>query len=72
MLVKLVAEFNRPWRFFYSGWNVFDFVIVLFAWLPIGGSFVMVLRLLRLLRVLKLVRARPLASRCLDLHATEK
>ena len=57
--VKVVAEYTRPWAYLYSAWNVFDLVIVAFAWLPVGGSFVMVLRLLRLLRVLKLVRALP-------------
>ena len=34
VVVKLIAEEFKPWRFFKSGWNVFDVVIVAFAWLP--------------------------------------
>ena len=26
--IKMIAEGRRPWRYFYDGWNVFDFVIV--------------------------------------------
>lgn len=59
IVVKLVAEGNKPWRYFLDGWNVFDFIIVAAAFLPFGGSSVAILRLLRLLRVLKLVKALP-------------
>ncbi|MEM9072151.1 MAG: ion transporter [Myxococcota bacterium] len=59
IVVKMVAELPRPWRYFYDGWNVFDFVIVAGAFLPFAASYATVLRLLRLLRVLKLVRALP-------------
>lgn len=57
--VKMGAEGSRPWRYFKDSWNVFDFIIVAAAFLPIAGNTVTVLRLLRLLRVLKLVRALP-------------
>ena len=56
IVVKMVAEGRRPWRFFNDAWNVFDFVIVVAAFLPIGSQYVTVLRLARLLRVLRLVR----------------
>jgi len=59
VVVKIIAEGKKPWRYFYDGWNVFDFVIVAAAFLPFGGSSVAILRLLRLLRVLKLVKALP-------------
>ncbi len=59
VVIKMVAEGNKPWRYFYDGWNVFDFIIVAAAFLPFGGSSVAILRLLRLLRVLKLVKALP-------------
>ncbi|MBX2828600.1 MAG: ion transporter [Flavobacteriaceae bacterium] len=59
VVIKMIAEGKKPWRYFYDGWNVFDFVIVAAAFLPFGGSSVAVLRLLRLLRVLKLVKALP-------------
>jgi voltage-gated sodium channel len=59
VLVKMVAEGPRPWRYFLDPWNVFDFLIVVACFLPIDAQYVMVLRLARLLRVIKLVRALP-------------
>ncbi|QIE58241.1 ion transporter [Rasiella rasia] len=59
VVIKMIAEGKKPWRYFYDSWNVFDFVIVAAAFLPFGGSSVAILRLLRLLRVLKLVKALP-------------
>jgi len=41
------------WRFWKSGWNVFDFLIVGIALMPASGVF-SVLRVLRILRVLRL------------------
>jgi voltage-gated sodium channel len=57
--LKLTAASPRPWTFFQDTWNVFDFVIVVAAFLPIGAQYATVLRLVRLLRVLRLVRALP-------------
>lgn len=59
IVVKILAEGRRPWRYFYDSWNVFDFIIVAAVFMPFGGSSIAILRLLRLLRVLKLVRALP-------------
>ena len=59
ILVKILAEGMRPWRYFFDSWNVFDFVIVAAVFMPFGGSSIAILRLLRLLRVLKLVKALP-------------
>tara|TARA_B110000285_G_scaffold62213_1_gene71689 strand:+ start:299 stop:1165 length:867 start_codon:yes stop_codon:yes gene_type:complete len=59
ILVKLVAEGKKPWRYFMDAWNIFDFIIVVAAFLPFGGSSLAILRLLRLLRVLKLIKALP-------------
>ena len=59
IIIKMFAELPRPWRYFYDGWNVFDFLIVAGAFLPFAAQYATVLRLLRLLRVLKLVRALP-------------
>ena len=58
-ILKVVAEKNKPWRYFYDPWNVFDFIILVACFLPIDGKYVMVLRMARLLRVIKLVRALP-------------
>lgn len=57
--VKIIAEGNKPWRYFKDPWNIFDFIIVAAAFLPFGGSSIAILRLLRLLRVLKLIKALP-------------
>lgn len=62
-VVELVVKFGavgwNPRRFFADPWNVFDFIIVAVAFLPLEGSSVAVLRLARLLRFLRLVRAIP-------------
>lgn len=61
VLLKIVAEEAKPWKYFYDGWNVFDILIVCASFFPSSGgsSTVTVFRLLRLLRVLKLMRAVP-------------
>jgi len=55
MALKLYAY---RWRFFTSGWNTFDFVIVAIALLPASGPLA-ILRALRILRVLRLVSMVP-------------
>lgn len=45
-------------RFFRSGWNVFDLLIVAIAWMPTNGA-LSVLRTLRILRVLRLISVVP-------------
>ncbi len=61
IVLKLVAEGSKPWRFFRDPWNVFDFVVVAASFMPVGAGSeaIVVLRLVRLLRVLRLVRALP-------------
>ncbi len=46
-------------RFFTSGWNVFDTIIVIGSLIPAGGSGVLLARLIRVFRVLRLVSAIP-------------
>ncbi|KWV90481.1 ion transporter [Erythrobacter sp. YT30] len=53
--LKLLAY---GWRFFKSGWNVFDLAIVSAALMPAGDQF-SVLRALRILRALRLVSVVP-------------
>lgn len=62
LIFKLCAEEFRPWAYFYSGWNVFDFVIVVSSFVSGAGPMLLLLRLLRLLRVLKLVKKLPRLS----------
>lgn len=59
ILVKIIAEGKKPHNYFKDPWNIFDFIIVVAAFLPFGGSSIAILRLLRLLRVLKLIKALP-------------
>jgi voltage-gated sodium channel len=57
--VRLLAHWPRPAAFFRGGWNVFDFVVVAVAFLPVNGGFATIGRLLRLLRVTRLVSVFP-------------
>ena len=59
MAVKLIALWPQPLRYFYSGWNVFDFSLIVLSLLPFTGQLALVGRLLRLLRVLRLISALP-------------
>lgn len=59
MLLKMGADWPRPWKYFREGWNTFDFIIVAGCLLPAGGSFMAVLRMFRVLRVLRLMTAVP-------------
>lgn len=55
ILMKIVACGGR---FFKSGWNIFDFIIVGISLVPASGPFA-ILRTLRVLRVLRLVSVVP-------------
>jgi voltage-gated sodium channel len=59
IVLKLIAEGKKPWRYFTDPWNVFDFAVVVACFLPIDTEYATVLRVLRLLRALRLVRALP-------------
>lgn len=57
--VRLFAFAPRVHRFFFDGWNVFDFAIVALSLLPAAGPLATVARLARLLRALRVVSALP-------------
>jgi voltage-gated sodium channel len=59
IVLRIAAEGRKPWRFFHSGWNVFDFVIVAVCLIPASGGAFAVVRLARVLRVLRLLSAIP-------------
>ncbi len=64
VVVKVLAEGNKPWNYFTDAWNIFDFLIVAVCYLAfvmptIDAGFIAVLRLARILRVFKLVTALP-------------
>ena len=62
ILLKLIA--HGP-RFFRSGWNIFDFVIVGIALVPAGQG-LSVLRALRILRVLRVISVAPSLRRVVE------
>ncbi len=59
-LIKIIAEGSKPWRYFMSSWNIFDFSIVAFSLFEVvvqsGASFAAVLRLFRLARLMRIFR----------------
>ncbi len=62
ILAKLIV---RRHRFFLSGWNVFDFVIVGIALIPAAQG-LSVLRALRILRVLRVISVAPRLRRVVE------
>jgi voltage-gated sodium channel len=59
LILRMVSYGRRPQDFFRSGWNIFDFVIIVGALIPGIRSQAQLLRLLRLLRVVRLLRYLP-------------
>jgi voltage-gated sodium channel len=59
VVLRVAAHADRPREFFRSPWNVFDAVVVLFAFVPVTGDNTTLLRLLRLFRVLRTARFLP-------------
>lgn len=57
--IRITAAWPRPQDYFRSGWNVFDFSIIVLSLIPASGAFATVARLIRVLRVLRLVTALP-------------
>ena len=65
-IVEILAKlFVRRHRFFLSGWNVFDFIIVGIALVP-GAQGLSVLRALRILRVLRVISVAPRLRRVVE------
>ncbi len=62
LAAKLVA--HGP-RFFRSGWNIFDFVIIAVSLVPAGQGFA-VLRALRILRLLRVISVAPTLRRVVE------
>jgi voltage-gated sodium channel len=67
IIIKIAAEDN--WKnFFKSGWNIFDFVIVVITLIPLeNSSYAAIARLLRIFRVLRLLNARPELKKIIDM-----
>lgn len=59
LLLRIASYFPRPWNFFRSGWNVFDFIVIGAVLIPQVREQSTILRLLRLARIVRLVRFLP-------------
>jgi voltage-gated sodium channel len=59
LLIRFGAEGFDPRRFFRSGWNVFDFVVISASFLPGLRENATLLRLVRLARIVRAVRLLP-------------
>jgi voltage-gated sodium channel len=63
---EIVAKlYAYGWRFFRSGWNVFDFVIVGISLAPVGEG-LSVLRAMRVLRALRVISISPSLRRVVE------
>lgn len=58
-LIKMLALYPRVYGYFRDGWNVFDFVIIVFSLVPMTGEVATIARVARVLRVLRLVSILP-------------
>ena len=58
-IIKIISHAPQMHRYFYNGWNVFDFSVVVLSLIPASGEFAMLARLARLLRVLRLISVIP-------------
>lgn len=59
LAIRITACFPRPFSFFKSGWNDFDFVIVAVGFVPGLRENATLIRMVRLLRVTRLFRLLP-------------
>jgi voltage-gated sodium channel len=67
IVIKISAEKNIK-DFFKSGWNIFDFAIVLITLIPMdNSSLAATFRLLRIFRVLRLITSRPELKKIIDM-----
>lgn len=59
LVCRIASYGKRPWNFFRSGWNVFDFLVIGGALVPALRTQAEILRLLRLARIVRLMRFLP-------------
>lgn len=59
LLVRFAAHRFNPKQFFANGWNIFDTIVILLAFVPGISRNVTALRIVRLLRVARLLRVMP-------------
>jgi len=59
LILRITSYGSRPWNFFRNGWNIFDFIVIGGALLPVLRDQATILRLLRLARIVRLIRFLP-------------
>lgn len=59
IIMRILAYGQRPLRFFKSATNVIDFLITAIFYIPFGGSYAAVFRLVRIIRIFRLITALP-------------
>ena len=59
LAIRLISFGSRPQDFFRSGWNIFDFLVVVASLAPGLRENALLLRLARLARILRVVRLLP-------------
>lgn len=57
--IRIAAYGRKPWNFFKSSWNIFDFLVTAVFYIPGGGTVAAILRLARVVRIFRLVTAFP-------------
>ena len=59
LLLRILSYGSRPWNFFRSGWNIFDFIVIGSVFIPGVRENATLLRLARLARLMRVVRLLP-------------
>lgn len=59
LVIRIASYGTKPWNFFRSGWNIFDFIVIGGVLIPAVREQATVLRLLRLARIVRLMRFLP-------------
>ncbi len=57
LVVRMISYGSKPWNFFRTGWNVFDFIIIGLS--PFLANQTLILRLLRIFRLIRIFRFLP-------------
>lgn len=57
LIARMISYGRKPWMFFKTGWNVFDFIIIGLS--PLFAGQTLLLRLLRIFRLIRIFRFLP-------------
>jgi len=57
LVVRMISYGSKPWNFFKTGWDVFDFIIIGLS--PFLANQTLILRLLRIFRLIRIFRFLP-------------